>query len=390
MGEALRSLLRATSSRCRPWQVSAAVSLGLLCGLLPKLSILFGLAALSCILLPIHLVLAAVVCLLTSLVATSVTTTIGNIGQWSLNSSPLSDFWLRLDSLPLIPWLALHNSVMHGSLLVGLMLLIPVFLCVLPVARRIAPSLQEVKSVTADPDFEHEIRPEVALVETRRWIASNVNCDPRNQPQSLYEASAESEESTEGSFSVHHTDEDTIVELQSLLASCVNEGATELSPGAIAERAAQIAEYVDELLSHSLDEEFHPKSIPQVATQDEVSATSETEISIFRRSDTDPALRTPMILSSESRANQAFSSTTEVDGNHGMQPAQARQLQLQTTKPTFPMSTETEKSQPSSINSLLLSSHGQDGSLRRVGAGVRQEEALRYLLHHLKALKEKV
>ena len=46
MREALRSLLTSTSSRHRPWHIAAAVALGILCGLIPKSSLLFYLLAL--------------------------------------------------------------------------------------------------------------------------------------------------------------------------------------------------------------------------------------------------------------------------------------------------------------------------------------------------------
>ncbi len=127
MREALIRLLTSTSSRHRPWQISAAVAIGVLGGVLPKTCLLFYalLAVVYC--LPIHLPLAIATMLLLSPVAAVSHPQLGQLGVHSLMHSSWSQFWLRLDSYPLIPWLSLHNSLVNGAVLVGLASLLPTY-----------------------------------------------------------------------------------------------------------------------------------------------------------------------------------------------------------------------------------------------------------------------
>ncbi|MCA9132627.1 MAG: TIGR03546 family protein, partial [Planctomycetales bacterium] len=161
MGMAINSLLRTTSSRHQPRQVALAIALGVLCGLLPKASLLFVTLACSCYCLPIHLPLAVVTCLATSLAVPSLEPSVGRLGLWSLSHPQLSQFWLRLDASPLVPWLRLHNTVMHGSLLLGLALLPPIYLITLPLARRLS-LLDDQRLTSFDPHFASEVKPQVA------------------------------------------------------------------------------------------------------------------------------------------------------------------------------------------------------------------------------------
>lgn len=162
MGEAIRSLLRSSSSRHKPRQIAAAIAMGVLCGLLPKLSLIFCLTAAGCFLLPIHVPLGALVCVICSLVATSLAPLTGRIGIWSLTNPLLRDLWLAFDGLPLIPWLGLHNSIVNGSLLIGISMWLPVFLLALPVCRRLAPGPSRNIALQPDPDFAQELRPFVS------------------------------------------------------------------------------------------------------------------------------------------------------------------------------------------------------------------------------------
>lgn len=127
MREALIRLLTSTSSRHRPWQISAAVAIGVLGGVLPKTSLLFYVLLAAVVCLPVHLPLALLTMLAVSPVAGLFQPQIGQVGLYALMHSSWSQFWLRLDAYPLIPWLSLHNTLVNGSSLIGMALMLPAY-----------------------------------------------------------------------------------------------------------------------------------------------------------------------------------------------------------------------------------------------------------------------
>lgn len=120
--------IRSTSSHHRPWQIAMAITAGVLLGILPKTSLLFALVGLICFLVPAHLPLLAMTAMVISFASPLLQTTFGSVGLWSLTHPELSAYWLRLDSLPLVPWLGLHNSVVNGSLCAWIVTSVPVFM----------------------------------------------------------------------------------------------------------------------------------------------------------------------------------------------------------------------------------------------------------------------
>ncbi len=123
----LSRFVRSTSSHHRPWQIAIAVTAGALLGILPKTSLLFLLVGMICFVMPAHLPLLALTAMLISFVSPLLQPTLGRIGLWSLTHPKLFAYWLQFDSLPLVPWLGLHNTVVNGSLFAWLVASIPVY-----------------------------------------------------------------------------------------------------------------------------------------------------------------------------------------------------------------------------------------------------------------------
>lgn len=126
-GNALR-VLKAFSQHNQIWQMALAISLGVVAGLIPKLNLLAVVIYAIIVVCPVHTVLAISVSLLVSLCANQLDPLTHRLGMWLLAHPKAEGLWLRLDVVPLVPWFNLHNSVVLGSFVAGLILFYPVFL----------------------------------------------------------------------------------------------------------------------------------------------------------------------------------------------------------------------------------------------------------------------
>ncbi len=163
-------LVQSTSSHHRPWQIALAVTAGMLLGILPKISLLFLIVGMICFVIPAHLPLLVVTAILISFTSPLLESTLGRIGLWSLTHPQLAAYWIRLDSLPWVPWLGIHNTVAHGSLIAWLAAAVPVYVSCRVVGRilideamadTVAAGLlsADASPYTSAVDPNHEIRP---------------------------------------------------------------------------------------------------------------------------------------------------------------------------------------------------------------------------------------
>ena len=163
--------VRSSSSRHKPWQVALAITVGLLLGIIPKTTALFAMLCLVSFLAPIHLPILVLFAIATSCVAPLLETPLAHLGYWSLTHPKLVAFWFRIDTLPFAPWMGIHNTVVHGSLVLWSCLAAPVFVCSLVVSRmtlvdgiaaeadRIADSFQLLR--TKAPALEYSVAQEL-------------------------------------------------------------------------------------------------------------------------------------------------------------------------------------------------------------------------------------
>lgn len=410
MGEAARSLLRTTSSRHKPWQVALAIALGMCCGLVPKANLTFMLMAGVCYVLPIHLPLAIVACLLTSLVAPSMEASLGQLGLWSLRQPHLREFWLRLDGFPLVPWFALHNSIVHGSLLFGTAFLIPLHYMLLPFARWIAPKELAGLARHETLNFTQEPVPKISLPAQPEHPASDESPVSEGMSVESYAAAVN-----------HAPDPRALQQLEALLGTCTEESAADLSSDEILLRAAEMAEFVDQLLSECSEdwgplqvnpkqpapprkgchaiEERHARESPlrehptlEATIESVADALSdlltnrsdgqdwkagEPQRETFRRLDA-------LMLNQPSPHHKQATTTTE-ESTHGDE-KDCPQLDPNTSNKFSPTHAAQAQS-PASTQSVVPPVQARQtlSSLKE-----HREETLRFLLQHLKAINDKV
>jgi uncharacterized protein (TIGR03546 family) len=123
----LRRIVHALLADAAPSQLAAGFTLGMIVGLMPK----GNLIALSlCVLLfsmRCNKGLALVAAVLFSCVATWADPFSHKLGLMVLSLKPLQASYASVLQLPLGPWMGFHNTVVTGSLIIGLYLAFPVY-----------------------------------------------------------------------------------------------------------------------------------------------------------------------------------------------------------------------------------------------------------------------
>lgn len=394
MGDSIRSLLRRTSSCHQPWQLSTALALGVVCGLLPKFSLLFCAIAVVCCCLPIHLPLAAATCFMLSFAVGPLTQTAGRAGLWSLAHSGLSDMWSSLDSLPWLTWVGLNNTVVHGSLLIGLGLALPIFLLTRPLVTSMSPARAADPEMSGDPDFIHELKPVVAA-RTNITRSEPLTTTPlvtlpeRHKPTQSTEGdwSALSECGADlCSSTVSIVDENTCHELEKLLATCSADEANNVGAPQVAQRAAQMAQYVDDLLATCDLNPPPPVASPPV----DAPAAKAQPRGVEHCAATEPnSTADPLAVRKLANTPAPASTSGSTRFIHHPQEQSVIQPYVQPAEPSGNPSAAkdgrgTPKAQPHKDRVMV------EVSQRQPIADTQQAETLRYLLEHLRAIKDKV
>ncbi|MCC6507510.1 MAG: TIGR03546 family protein [Pirellulaceae bacterium] len=124
-------LLKSTSDHHAPGRLAAAIALGFVAGLVPKANLLAVILYAALLLLPVHTLLGLVISAVVMLLAYRLDPLSSAIGNSLLMQPALRPLWFTLESAPIVPWLALHNTVVLGSLVLGLASVAPVYLVAL-------------------------------------------------------------------------------------------------------------------------------------------------------------------------------------------------------------------------------------------------------------------
>ncbi len=109
-------------------QLAVGVACGLVIGLIPKDSLLPYAIALIAILSRGNLLSMGVSGLVFSGLSPALDSVSHRLGIWLLTLDPLQSTWSALYQLPVVPWTRLENSVVTGSLLLGLISCVPIYL----------------------------------------------------------------------------------------------------------------------------------------------------------------------------------------------------------------------------------------------------------------------
>ncbi len=120
----MRGSLRGIDS---PRQLAAGVVLGMLVGLVPKDSLLVVALVFLLILSNANLVTGLISALVFSSVGCFFDLLTHNIGVSILTYRPLQPYLLEITQWPLVGWMRIENTVVSGSVILGLFLLLPVY-----------------------------------------------------------------------------------------------------------------------------------------------------------------------------------------------------------------------------------------------------------------------
>lgn len=370
VGAAVYRPLSATSARRRPGHVGAAVALGIACGLLLTKSLLGPLLLLAIYFLPVHLPIAMLTAIGVASVSGLLAPVAGLLGIWSMKITPVQQWVGGLQAYPLAAWLRLNNSVAHGSMLIALAQLLPSFLVVRSFARwaRAQSEFFSGTSVGADVDHQQELVPAIAFLDDsfREELEADV-VKPTDKPVtevSTADTSAKNPTELEtiskialtGSSLMTTSASDPINALEAHLRS---DSTGPLSTQEVANRASELANLVGDILS-------------SIESAGDVTGESGEPTSV---ADSTPISR-----------DDSQEDESTLSGKVDRMLNQTQTLKWPEKEGSFSGAAIAHNHQPhaSPVNTAQASVRNSRPE------AARHEEALRYLLHHLKEIQEKV
>ena len=131
----LSSVRKAIAGRRYPSQLAWGVAFGLLLGLIPHGNLLAIALVILVMTLRLNHAMAGLVAVCVTLVAPRMDDTFHQMGEWMFAQPNVSEKMASAWQLPLIPWTDLNNTVVMGSFMIGLLVLVPTFLLTYPVFR---------------------------------------------------------------------------------------------------------------------------------------------------------------------------------------------------------------------------------------------------------------
>jgi uncharacterized protein (TIGR03546 family) len=109
-------------------RIALGVALGFFLGIVPKANLLAVLIAALLLLLPANLLIGLAVTVVVSLIAPWIAPFADELGGFVLTSNVGQQIGGAAFRLPFVPWTMLDNTLVLGSFLIGLVLVVPVFL----------------------------------------------------------------------------------------------------------------------------------------------------------------------------------------------------------------------------------------------------------------------
>lgn len=139
----LRFLASALSGASSTRQLALGFSMGMVIGLVPKenltaVILLFILAGSK-----VNLCSASLATVLFSWLALLVDPLSHLIGRSILLAAPLQEFWISVYEVPLMPWTDFNNTIVMGSLILGLLLFYPTYRVSKPQFEKYTPFISQ-------------------------------------------------------------------------------------------------------------------------------------------------------------------------------------------------------------------------------------------------------
>ncbi len=352
MGGKLIGLLRKTSRYHQPWQVASAIVLGCACGLLPKTNLAFPILLAIIFVLPIHLSVAGFCVALFSLIGLLLEPLQGILGSALLESQRVRNWVHRIDQYPITAWLGLHNSVVIGSMAISAAASLPLFMF----AHRILLIRHiEWMALQAKTRFESDFLPQASATVTASGHAAREPVEAK----------------TEAVDSLHA--------LGALLAEASADPLGTTSAEAALARADRTAQLVDGIVGALVAESA-------VASTNIKRIDESHEIESFRAYGTTIAIS----RATGRPAEPSINNSSILQPNHKpvvtqMQAAHLTQSVVPSQNPKVASITRLDHER----NPVALANEiaARSAEIAR-NANDRHEEALRYLLNHLKSLKD--
>ena len=122
-------------------QLAMGVAIGMMIGLVPKDSVFVYLFALVLLLSTSNLLTGLISTFCFSWIAPLLDPITNSIGHFFLTIEGLGQAFARLNEIPLIPWTRFENTVVTGSVLLGLILLLPTYAISKQIFERYGKSL---------------------------------------------------------------------------------------------------------------------------------------------------------------------------------------------------------------------------------------------------------
>ena len=132
-------LRQAIFGRREPHALACGVAAGFCWGLIPHGNLIAVVLLLVIFSLRVNHGMAALVALVTTLLAGKLDPVSHALGHRLLTAPGLADFWTVAWGMPMVPWTDLNNTVVLGSFVIATASLLPSYLLTYPIFRRLAP-----------------------------------------------------------------------------------------------------------------------------------------------------------------------------------------------------------------------------------------------------------
>jgi uncharacterized protein (TIGR03546 family) len=124
----LAKILKILNSEISPNQVAAGFAFGALLGLVPAKGLMPVVLFLVALVVNINLVMVMLGAALFKILSYAVDPAANQLGHQLLSQvSALQPLWTQLYNMPLVPYTRFNNTIVMGSLVIGLVLFIPLF-----------------------------------------------------------------------------------------------------------------------------------------------------------------------------------------------------------------------------------------------------------------------
>ncbi|MDA8132448.1 MAG: TIGR03546 family protein [Elusimicrobia bacterium] len=124
----IRQFIKGLTAQTTPGQIGAGIAIGFLIGLMPKATLTAQLLIVVMMASKVNIPMAVLTVLGVSLLNPLLDKVSDPIGYALLTAEALKPLWTKLYNTPVVPWTGFNNTVVPGGLVLGGLLLAPVYM----------------------------------------------------------------------------------------------------------------------------------------------------------------------------------------------------------------------------------------------------------------------